>query len=239
MAIRNFIAIAVAPMMLVSTNAWAQEAAAPATEEPSGAFEIDAELGLHSDYRFRGLSLSDKEIELTAQLSVSHESGLYATAWASNVALNDGADDIEVDLSAGYAFEAGPVSFDVGAVYYLYPNNSDTNYVELLASVSAEVGPGTLTLGTAYAPKQENIGDEDNQYYYVSGELPIGESPVSLHGTFGIEDGAFGDKKRDWLLGASFDVGRGITATLDYVDTARADSNLGDATVVGRIAFAF
>lgn len=235
---RKLLASAVMPLMFVASGAYAQDAEAE-EDEATGAWEVDAEIGVHSDYRFRGISLSSKDPQVTAEVSVSHESGLYAGVWASNVALNGGADDVELDLYAGYAADLGGASLDVGAVYYLYPGNGDFNYVELLASIGVPVGPATVTFGAAYAPSQDNIGNQDNVYFYVSGDVPVGETPLSLHGNFGIEDGAFGDNKRDWLIGASYDLGSGITATVDYVDTARAFSPLGDATVVGRLAFAF
>ncbi|WP_369026723.1 TorF family putative porin [Qipengyuania sp. RANM35] len=233
---RKIIAMAALPLMFASTAAMAQD---EDTEEATGAWEVDGEIGINSDYRFRGISLSDKDPEVTAELSVSHESGLYAGVWASNVALDDGADDLELDLYAGYAADVGAISIDVGAVYYLYPDFSDYNYVELLGSIGTAVGPGTVTLGVAYAPSQENLGDEDNTYVYISGEMPIGDSPISVHGTFGIEDGAFADNKKDWLIGASYDLGSGFTATLDYVDTAHSFTSLGDATVVAGLSFAF
>lgn len=233
---RKIIALAALPLFFVSSGAFAQDAE---EEEPAAEWEIDAEIGAFSDYRFRGISLSSKDPQVTAEISVAHESGLYAGVWASNVALNNGADDVELDLYAGYAADMGGATLDVGAVYYLYPGNSDFNYVELLASVAFAAGPGEITLGAAYAPSQSNIGSEDNTYFYISGDLPIGETPLSVHGTFGIENGAFGDNKRDWLIGASYDLGSGITATVDYVDTARAFSPLGDATVVGSLTFAF
>src|SRR3546814_14012446 len=119
---RRILAIAAMPLLFVSTAAGAQDEDAEATEETSGAWELDAEVGFNSDYRFRGISLSDKEVQGTAEVSVSHESGLYFGAWASNVALIDNADNVEVDLYAGYATDVGNVSFDVGAAYYAYPD---------------------------------------------------------------------------------------------------------------------
>lgn len=236
MRMRKIVAMAAMPLMLMSTNALAQDSE---EEEESGAWEIDGEVGLFSDYRFRGISLSDKDPQGTAEVSVSHESGVYFGAWVSNVALDDGADDIEIDVYAGFAGEAGSVSYDIGAVYYLYPDFSDFNYYELTGSVGFAAGPASITLGAAYAPSQENIGDEDNTYFYISGDVPLGESPLSVHGTFGIENGAFGDHKKDWLVGASYDLGSGLTATVDYVDTSRAYSSLGDATVVASLTLSF
>ena len=236
MRTRRMLALAATPLFLFATNAYAQDGD---DDEATGAWEIDGEIAVLSDYRFRGLSLSSKDPEVTAEISVSHESGLYFGAWATNVALEDGADDVEVDLYAGFAADAGPLSFDVGAIYYLYPDFSDFNYIELYGSVGTAVGPGTVSLGVAYAPSQDNLGNTDNTYVFVSGDLPVGDSPLSLHGTFGIEDGAFADNKKDWLLGASYDLGRGLTATVDYVDTAHSLTSLGDATVVASLAFSF
>lgn len=232
---RILAALAAAPLALCSTTALAAEE----EEEAAGPIEIDAEVAVLSDYRFRGISLSGKDPEVTAEVSITHESGLYASAWVSNVDLSGEADNVEIDLTAGYSVEAGAITFDAGAIYYLYPNYSDFNYIEFYGSVSTAVGPGTLTLGAAYAPSQNNLGDTDNTYVYLSGEVPIGDSPWSLHGTVGFEDGAFGDNKKDWLAGISYDLGSGITATVDYVDTADARTSLGDATVVASIAFAF
>ena len=233
---RRILTVAAMPLAFASTSALAQDDAA---EEPAATWEVDGEIGINSDYRFRGISLSEKDFQGTAELSVAHESGFYTGVWASNVALEDGADDIELDFYAGFARDIGAISVDVGAIYYVYPDFGDFNYYELLASVGTAVGPGTVTLGFAYAPSQSNLGDEDNTYVYISGELPIGESPLSLHGSFGIEDGAFGDNKKDWLVGVGYDLGGGFSAKVDYVDTARANSDLGDATVVAGVAFAF
>ena len=242
-------AAAVLPFSMIATAAQAQDQAATAEaptadasaeEEASGPWEIDAEVGVHSDYRFRGISLSGKDPEVTGELSISHESGFYGVAWASNVDLDDGkGDELEVDLTLGWSGDAGPINFDLGGIYYLYPGNSDFNYFELYASAGYAIGDGEIRAGFAFAPSQDNLGNTSNRYWFISGEMPIKDTPISVHGSFGIEDGAFADKKKDWLIGVSLDLGKGFTATLDYVDTSRAFTSLGKATVVGRLAFAF
>ncbi len=223
-----------AALLAIPTAAHAGEPAAS-----SGPWSIDGEVGVFSDYRFRGLSLSGKDPEVTAELSVSHESGFYAKAWGSNVDLGNGADDVEVDLSAGWSKELGGANLDVGAIYYTYPGNGSLSYVELYSSLGFPVGPATITIGAAYAPKQNHIGGSDNTYAYISGELPIKDTPLSLHGTFGYEDGAFATGKRDWAIGASYDLGSGFTAGLDYVDTAHSLSPMGKATVVASLKKSF
>lgn len=254
MKLRIGLAAVTLPFAMIATAAQAQEqpaadaaataaapdAAAPAEEEASGPWDIEGEVTANSDYRFRGISLSDKDPELTASLTVSHETGFYASAWASNVNLDDrNGDEFELDVTGGFSHDLGPVNLDVNAVYYLYPSHSGISYYEFNASLGYAIGDGEVRAGFAYAPSQTNIGDVSNRYYYVSADFPIKDTPVSLHGSFGIEDGAFGDKKRDWLIGASYDLGTGFTATADYVDTARAYDPLGAATVVIRLGKTF
>lgn len=232
---RMLLAATVLPLAAIPTAAFAQDEAAAA-----GPIDISAQVGAFSDYRFRGISLSGKDPEVTASVTVSHESGLYASLWASNVDLgNGGAKNVEMDWTAGFTKDVGPVTVDVGAVYYTYANNSGFNYVEAYGSLGTKVGPADVKVGVAYAPSQSNIGSQDNLYYYVSGDVPFGETGWSAHGTFGIEDGAFGDHKKDWKVGMSYDLGSGFTASLDYVDTAHALTPLGDATVVGGLTFDF
>lgn len=234
--LRFVLAAAALPLLSLPTVAYAQD-----EEEVTGPVEIDFELGAFSDYRFRGISLSGKDPEVTAELSISHESGLYASAWASNVDadLDGKGNDLEVDWTVGFSKDVGAINFDVGAIYYSYLNRSSLNYIEFYTGVTVPAGDASITVGAAYAPKQDNLGGEDNTYVYISGEMPIKDTPMTLHGNFGIEDGVFGDSKKDWLVGVSYDMGGGFSATLDYVDTHRSFSTLGDATAVFSITKAF
>jgi uncharacterized protein (TIGR02001 family) len=239
MTIRKLLITAAAlPLAALPSVAYAEE---DSEEEASGPFTIEGEIGAFSDYRFRGISLSGKDPELTAELTVSHESGFYVSAWASNVDADfDGkGNDLEVDWSAGWSKDIGNVNFDIGAIYYSYLDHSGSNYIEFYSSLSVPVGAGSITVGGAYAPKQDNLLGSDNTYVYISGDMPIKDTPLSLHGTFGYEDGAFGSDKKDWQIGASYDLGRGFTASVDYVDTAHSFTTLGDATVLGSLTWSF
>jgi uncharacterized protein (TIGR02001 family) len=237
MKLKTLLAAAALPLLALPTAAYAQDEA----EEEAGPIEIDFEVAALSDYRFRGISLSGKDPEVTAELAVSHESGLYVAAWVSNVDSDfDGkGDEVEVDLTAGFSKDIGPINLDVGAIYYLYPNENGFDYIELYGGITVPVGPASVTVGANWAPSQNSLGNTDNTYVYISGDLPIKDTPVSVHASFGYEDGAFADKKRDWLIGASYDIGGGFSATLDYVDTHRSFTNLGDATAVFSISKAF
>ena len=198
--------------------------AAPAEHERSEAessFEIEGILLVGSDFRFRGVSLSDKGPVLQPEVTISHSSGVYLDFWGSNIAEYNGA-RTEVDISLGYETELGAASIDIGITASLYPGGTDTDFIELYALAEVNAGPGTIQLQAYYAPSQANIGGADNVYVGIAGRVPVSATSITFHGSFGIEDGAFGDAKRDWMIGASARL-LGFDLCVRYVDSARTD----------------
>ena len=200
----------------ISAPAFAQEAA----EEAAGPVTLTGGVAVVSDYRFRGVSLSDKEFAVQPYLTVKHESGLYVGTWASNLADNAG-DDVEVDLYAGFA-GGEDLTYDVSATYYMYPGVSSFNYVEFTGKLGSTVGPATVGVQLSYVPSQDNTGNNDNIYFGTNAAIAIPNSPISIVGTMGIEDGAFtaGSEKVDWSLGLTAAVS-GFTLGVSYVDVNR------------------
>jgi uncharacterized protein (TIGR02001 family) len=224
-------------VMTLSAPAFAQDKTEEkAEQEESGPITVSGGVTVVSDYRFRGVSLSDKDFAVQPTLTITHESGLYAGFWGSNVADNGG-DDVEIDLYAGFG-GGEAVTYDIGATYYLYPGASDINYVEFIGKVGTTVGPAEIGATVAYAPNQNNIGDEDN--FYIGSNLGVGipTTPITLVATLGLEDGAFGDNKIDWSLGATAEV-KGFTVGASYVDTNRFNGGLGEAGVVFSLGYSF
>lgn len=216
----------------------ADDTATAEEEEPTKPFTFELDLAAVSDYRFRGISLSDKDPAFQPSFTISHQSGLYASVWGSNVADNGG-DDIEVDLIAGYAATLGTFDVDVNATYYVYPGVDDINYWELIGVVSHAVGPGTIGAMLAYTPKQDDAAPKRGIYFMVNGELPLGDSGIALTASYGIEDNAFYDNKRDWTLGVSAEV-LGFSLGAAYVGTSHTDGDpLGDDGVVLSVSRAF
>jgi uncharacterized protein (TIGR02001 family) len=200
----------------MSAPAFAQEAA----EEAAGPVTLTGGVAVVSDYRFRGVSLSDKEFAVQPYLTLKHESGLYVGAWGSNLADNAG-NDVEVDLYAGFA-GGEEVTYDIGATYYVYPGVSSFNYVEFTGKLGSTVGPATVGVQLSYVPSQDNTGNNDNIYFGTNAAIAIPNSPISIVGTMGIEDGAFtaGSEKVDWSLGLTAAVSV-FTLGVSYVDANR------------------
>jgi len=207
-------------------------------EETLDNWSIDATVSAVTDYRFRGYSLSNHKPAVQPELWIAHKSGLYAGVWGSNVA-DLGGDGIELDPSIGYASSSGSLEFDISATYYFYPGASEFNYIELASKISTAAGPARVGIELGYAPAQDNIGGVDNRYASAFASVPLGSTQVSLDGTFGIEDGAFGDGKIDWSLGVSTKL-RGFTLSAHYVDAARhGGSPLAEPTIIAAIAYTF
>ncbi len=200
------------------------------------AVDLSVTAGVTTDYRFRGVSLSDKDFAVFGSLGVSHDSGFYASAWASSIQEFQGS-DVEVDFTVGYGSSIGELSTNIGVIAYTYPGSDNTAYFEVYGSVGGSVEQLSWTLGTNYAFKQDNIGGNDNIYVYLSGSVPLAETGLSLTGTVGYEDGAFGDGKWDWAAGLSYGFGK-FSASVNYID-ANLDSGAADAGVVASLSVAF
>lgn len=215
---------------------WSMPAAAmtESAAEKAGAIDTEFSLSAVSDYRYRGLSLSNKKPALQTEVSVSHENGLYARLWGSTIANNGGA-NIEAQASFGYYAEFGAFNADIQTAYYVYPGASADNYGEVTARLGRQIGPAELGATVSYAPAQRNIGHLDNLYLGLDGSLPLLDETIALVGTFGVEDGAFGDRKLDWSLGIAGKKA-GLSLGLMYVDTSRTFGDpLGKPTIVASI----
>lgn len=231
--------------------------AAPAMAEDLGSgFAVNGGATLVSDYRFRGISQTDRRPAVQGTFTVSHSSGFYATVWGSSIDDYVAAgSDQEIDLVFGWSktFESS-TKIDVGVLYYYYPGSggANTDFVEPYASVSHTFGPVTGKLSAAYAPAQSALtigaGDEDNLYVAGDVSAAIPNTPISVTGHVGHSFGpsylTIGDEYTDWSVGvsATFKV---LTVGVSYVDTdkdafnAANGRNISKGGVVASVGVAF
>ncbi|WP_262689569.1 TorF family putative porin [Kordiimonas aestuarii] len=204
-------------------------------QESTSRFTLSANAAIVSEYRFRGLSLSDHDPAIQGGFDVSHESGFYVGTWGSSIESYAGS-EFELDIYGGYATEIGGLAFDVGLLAYTYPGSSDTYYLELYSSIGGTAGIVDWTLGAAYVWDQDNVGGTDNIYIYADASVPLGDTPFSLAGHLAYEDGAFGDGKWDWNAGVAYAFEQ-FSLSVSYVDTNV--SGIGKGAVVGMISASF
>lgn len=200
--------------------------AAGSTDVPAP-ITITGGVTLASQYRFRGISLSDEQVALQGTINVNHESGLYAGLWSSSIdGFGElGGSNVELDLYAGYrARVRSGVTLDAGLLYYAYPGSKggDFEFFEPYANVSGTLGPATARVGVAYGYAQDGLGGNSN--VYVSGDLGAGipRTPVTVRTHVGYSKGdtpltPSGDYI-DWLVGADVAY-KNLTFGVAYVDT--------------------
>lgn len=227
-------------MASVAFAAAASVTVAQAEEEGFLGGEVSANVAMVSDYRFRGVSLSDEDFALQGGLDYAHESGFYVGAWSSSLASSNAFGELELDLYAGYAGEIEGISFDIGGLLYAFPtgdHSAQTDYFEAYASVGVDLGVASATVGLAYAFSNDATSNQDNVYIYADVEGEIPDTPVTLTAHLGFEDGAFGNNKLDWSLGASVSYSN-LDFGVAYVDTDQAGNNF-DAAVIFSIGASF
>ena len=186
---------------------------------------LSGNAALVTEYRFRGVDLSGGEIAIQGGVDLAHESGFYAGTWGSSLDEDTvGYGSTEVDVYAGWGGSlAEGVSFDIGGIVYMYPDAGagDFDYYEFYGSVGFGFGPAEATVGVAYAPDQDSLGDLDNFYIYTDLAAGIPDTPVSVTAHLGYTDGflTFTDdgKAFDWSIGLDVAVGGPVSIGVAYV----------------------
>lgn len=203
----NHVPIGLAAIALLAGTASAQTAPAD-----TPAVTVSGSAAIVSDYRFRGVSQSDRELAAQAGITLTHDSGVYIGTWGSNLAGwgTFGGANLELDLIGGYKAKLSDTgALDVGVTVYVYPGGFDrTTVVEPYAKLTGTAGPATLTAAVAYAPKQQSLGrvfftgaaaalgapndpgdKEDNLYLWGDGAFAIAGSPLTAKAHIGHSDG--------------------------------------------------
>jgi uncharacterized protein (TIGR02001 family) len=229
------------PLFLMASTAWAENA--EGEDEFAIPGEFSANVGLLTDYRFRGISQSDREPAIQGGFDWSHDSGIYFGTWASNVEFNDA--HIEMDFYAGFANEVGAFSYDLGAIYYWYPGsrrNRNFDFVELALGVGYDLEVAALSASANYSP--DNFGSSGNALFLEGGvDVPLPEN-FSIGATLGYQiiddEAAFGvPDYLTWSVTLSRPV-YGFDVALSYVDTDEGRCGNGcDETVIFSVSRSF
>lgn len=202
-----------------------------AQAQEATAFTFSANVGATTDYVFRGISQSDSEHAFQGGVDVGY--GLfYGGVWASTI--DFGLDEeAEVDFYGGIKPVVGPVTFDLGLIYYFYPGldgsfNGDMLEVKAGASISPV---DKVTVGaTAYWSPQFTFTDDVSALYLeataayaiidefsISGA--IGRQDVDTDGYYvDISDGDEADSYTTWNIGGTYAF-EGVSLDLRYYDT--------------------
>ncbi len=186
---------------------------------------VSATVGLVSDYDFRGVTQTLNDPAFQLGLTSTSDTGLYYGLWGSNVALpgrdtnatdrNSDLDRPSTETDVFLGFSGGKtVAYDVGIIYYGYPNAGTINAPEVYAGITK----GPLNLKVWYSWDWGGASQSEI-YTEANFSLPMSEG-FNFLAHMGYTDSdrhvSLGNYM-DWALGIGYDVNN-LSLSLKYVD---------------------
>jgi uncharacterized protein (TIGR02001 family) len=175
---------------------------------PASDFTASYNVGLFSQYIFRGLTQTNNKPALQGGFDVNHKSGLYIGGWSSNVSWlrdNEGyvspaggvyssGGSLEIDLYGGFKTDVSGLGIDLGALQYYYPGAHKQEYYDkanttelygalsygwLQAKVSGVVSKDAWGFGKKY--NAATGGDDERGTYYaeLNANIPLADTGIT------------------------------------------------------------
>jgi uncharacterized protein (TIGR02001 family) len=213
-----------------------------AEDAPPGAapgLTISANVGLFSQYIFRGVSYSRERPAIQGGIDLVHPSGFYAGAWStslSGVAISNASS--EIDFYGGYATAIGPLSLDAGLLYFHFPGGKYNLSGERYETLEAYAGATWSALNVKYSHAVSDFfGVNSASVSQDLGLSPAGRSRGSgyLEANLNLDIGGgyqlglhagrqsvrhYGQLSyTDYRIGVTKDLAQGVSAGLAYTDT--------------------
>lgn len=158
------------------------QAAAGAAAEAKSPHTLTGNVGIFSQYIFRGLTQTNTDPALQGGFDYSHSSGLYAGTWLSNISwLTDTpaatgytSSSLEWDMYGGFkgTFGSSDFGYDVGLLNYYYPGNHNTVLFPGTVKADTLEGYGAVTwkwLSLKYSHSLNNktfgVANSSGTYY--------------------------------------------------------------------------
>lgn len=217
------------------------------SEEESSSVSFSGNVGLYSDYIFRGYTQTKGQPALQGGFDLEHASGLYIGTWASNVEWTTqggymDSNSIEVDVYAGFAGSAGPVDFDIGVLQFLYPGDNtagaaEADATELYIGIAKDLGPlsASVYYYNVISTDAWGFADADgSDYWTLDVDVPLGETPITASFHVGHQefDGTGNEPfdYTDWKVNLDYGLSDTYSAGVYFTDTDMTES---DWTVAG------
>ena len=235
---KSLLSLAVLSALSVPTAVFA-ETAAPAAAAPAPAYTVSYNVGLYSQYVFRGLTQTDEKPAIQGGVDFTHASGFYLGSWASNISwLEDGAyyanSSLELDVYGGYRNSIGEtgLGYDIGVLQYIYQGNK-LGVTADTTEVSGALSYKWLQAKVSYVASKNGLGYADARgtyYAELNANYPIGETGITANAHVGRQkfDGQTLDDAytyTDWKVGATKAFSNGVNVGAYYTDTNATAAN--------------
>lgn len=188
--------------------------------------EVSFNVGLTSDYRYRGISQSRLQPALQGGADyVNNPTGFYAGTWLSTIKwitdVPGGGGNVEWDLYAGKKGDiTDKISYDVGVLTYVYPSNNlnpSANTTEIYGQLG--YGPAYIKLSHALTNLFGFANSKNCLYLDVGANVDIAEGLVlNLHVGHQDVKNNTGSNYTDWKIGVTKDFGF-LSASLAAIGT--------------------
>ncbi len=198
---------------------------------PESAFEVSANLAITSNYVWRGMTQSANSPAVQGGIDLGYK-GFYLGTWGSNVEFGDTANNLEADLYGGYRNEISGIAFDIGYIYYAYPNESDAfNFDELYVGLGYDFGMVGINGKYSFAVNS-NIDTTD--YWEVGGDI---ELPMEF--TLAASYGDYDEVGTNYLVSLSKSWGK-FEFSVAYTDFSSDASSIYDEDhIIGTVSTSF
>jgi len=219
--------------------------ASAAEQAPASPHTFTGNVGLYSQYIFRGLTQTNRDPALQGGFDYSHSSGLYAGTWASNISwLRDGGSynaggSLEWDFYGGFKGNFGKTDFtyDAGALYYWYPGDVVPGFVKAdTFELYGALGWKWISVKYSHSINNKTFGVPDSRgtyYLDITANVPIGDTGLTAIAHWGKQkfDGQTPGLASsndtiysydDWKIGISYALPKDFTIGAFYTDTSGA-----------------
>ena len=225
----------IASLIIAVASVSSASAAAPMASPATKQFTPSANVSYSSQYLFRGLQQSDRNIAVSGGFDLNHSSGLYVGTWSSNVAYGVPT-SIETDIYMGLSKTFMSMDFDMGGIYYMYPGAASSlnyDFFEAYISASKDLGLMSFTLAGNYSP--EFFGESGKAVYgNFSASMPVsmvdGLTLTAMVGRQYVKDpAAYGVAKsyNDYGLSAEYSLDSTYSVSLGVYDTNLDEGEAG------------
>jgi uncharacterized protein (TIGR02001 family) len=194
------------------------------TKAPEPDYTLSYNVGLVTDYRYRGISQSRLKPALQGGVDYVRKSGLYIGTWASTIRwIKDAGGDapLEIDIYGGYKGAAGPVAYDVGVLTYQYPRHKlaiSPNTTEIYAA--GTFGPATLKYSHAVTNLFGFADSKRSGYLDASANFDLGSGwSVTPHVGHQKVRNNSAFSYTDYAVTLGKDLGKGFSASAAVVGT--------------------
>ena len=180
----------------------------------ASAVEISGNVGLSSDYIWRGMTQTDGDAAINGGFDLAADNGFYFGTWSSNAGGAGANYSMELDVYLGFSGEMGNenMSYDVGYISVIYPGDDGSDFEE------AYIGFNIYGLSILYSSGQDSSPDYSE----------IGYSVDAGPGSFGVSYGEYEDTGDNTLIGYDWGIGNFSLGFYYYDFEAKAGSGKTD-----------